>query len=91
MGGQASPPPVSVPAQFTPADPTHLATGADTTKGAGCISPLVDPATGTRLVLHRSDSGIGDYQAPSGAYGIPDGKLIRIDCNTGRVVGVVRR
>lgn len=91
MSGQASPPPLSVPARFVPADSARIVAGADTTAGAGCLSPLLDPTTATRLVLFRSESGVGDYQPPSGAFGVPDGKLLRIDCNTGRVLGVVRR
>lgn len=91
MPSQASPPPLSVPARFVPADSARIVAGADTTAGAGCLSPLLDPASGTRLILTRSESGVGDYEAPTGAFGLPDGKLIRIDCNTGRVVGIARR
>ncbi len=91
MTGQAAPPPLTVPAQFVPDDPGMIVPGTDTTAGAACVSPLIDRATGTRLMLYRSESGVGDYQPPSGAFGIPDGKLIRIECNTGRVLGIVRR
>lgn len=83
--------PVSVPARFVPQDATKLVASGDTLAGDGCLSPLKDPAKGTQLILIRSESGVGDYLAPSGSYGIPDGKLLRIDCNTGTVLGLVRR
>jgi hypothetical protein len=91
MGEVATPAPTSAPSRFVPLDPTKLIVPADTTAGDGCLSPLKDPATDVQLILIRSESGLGDYLAPSGSYGIPDGKLLRIDCNTGSVVGLVRR
>ena len=83
--------PLTVPVKFSPVGPDQLVAPADTLVGSGCLNPLVDAATGTRITLLRSGSGIGDYQAPSGAFGIPDGKVIRIDCNTGQVTGLVSR
>jgi hypothetical protein len=93
-GGMATTPtaaPLNVPARFVPQDAAKLVAPADTLAGDGCLSPLKDPAKGTQLILIRSESGIGDYLAPSGSYGIPDGRLLRIDCNTGTVLGLVRR
>lgn len=59
--------------------------------GTGCRSPLVDPRDGTRLTLMRSGDGQGDYAVPAGAYQVGPGELLRIDCATGRALGVVRR
>lgn len=91
MSAVASPAPTTAPARFVPLDAAKLLAPADTTAGDGCLSPLKDPAKNVQIILIRSESGLGDYIAPSGAYGIPDGRLLRIDCNTGSVVGLVRR
>jgi len=57
----------------------------------GCRNPMVDPRDGTRLTLIRSASGQGDYSVPTGRYGVSDGALLRLNCATGEVVGVVSR
>ena len=64
----------------------------DLKPGDPCRSPLVDPRDGTRITLARSVPGFGDYEVPPGRYGIPDPRreLLRVDCGTGRPVGVVR-
>lgn len=86
-----SPAPVTAPPRFVPLDSAKVIAPADTLVGDGCLSPLADPVTGTQIILIRSESGLGDYLAPSGSYGIRDGQLIRLDCNTGKVLGIVRR
>ena len=86
-----SPPPVTAPRRFAPADPASLIQPGDTLAGDGCLNPMVDPVTGVKITLVRSESGLGDYLPPSGSYGIRDGQLIRLECNTGEVVGIVRR
>ena len=86
-----SPAPVTAPPRFVPLDSAKVIAPADTLFGDGCLSPLADPVTGIQIILIRSESGLGDYLAPSGSYGIKDGQLIRLDCNTGRVLGIVRR
>ena len=86
-----SPAPVTAPPRFVPLDSTKVIAPADTLFGDGCLSPLADPVTGIQIILIRSESGLGDYLAPSGSYGITDGQLLRLDCNTGRVLGIVRR
>lgn len=91
MNAVASPAPVTAPSRFVPLDAAKLLAPADTTAGDGCLSPMMDPAKNIQIVLIRSESGLGDYLAPSGSYGIPDGRLLRLDCNTGSVVGLVRR
>ena len=83
--------PVSTPDRFEPVDPTLRIAPADTLAGGGCLTPLVDPRDGARLVLMRSRVDDGDYAPPAGRYGVGDGELLRLRCNTGGVVGVVRR
>lgn len=85
------PAPLTAPPRFVPREAASVITPADTLAGSGCLSPLADPVTGIQITLIRSESGLGDYLAPSGSYGISDGQLIRLDCNTGRVLGIVRR
>ena len=85
------PAPVTAPPRFVPLVAANLIAPADTIAGDGCLSPMADPVTGTQIILTRAESGLGDYLAPSGSYGLKDGQLLRLDCNTGRVLGVVRR
>lgn len=60
---------------------------------SGCSSPLVDPRDDSRLRLMRSSSRgsvhLGDYEVPTGRYGVRGGELLRIDCGTGQPLGVV--
>jgi hypothetical protein len=60
----------------------------------GCRSPMYDPRDRTALRLARSSQyGMtyrGDYEAPPGRYGVRPGELLRIDCSTGEVIGIVR-
>ena len=66
----------------------EVATGATSEPtGAACSNPLVDPRNGTRLSLIRSNAGHGDYQPDNLSYGLSAGRLLRIDCNTGRPLG----
>ena len=51
---------------------------------------LVDPRNQTHLQLLRSVNGIGDYQAPPGAYGLRKGELLRVDSH-GKPLGIVPR
>ena len=85
------PAPVTAPARFVPLNAANLIAPADTIVGDGCLSPLADPITAIQIILTRSESGLGDYLAPSGSYGLRDDQLLRLDCNTGRVLGIVRR
>lgn len=59
--------------------------------GPDCRSPLVDPGDGTRLVLVRSERGLGDYAPAAPRYGLGPSDLLRIDCRSGAPVGRVRR
>lgn len=63
----------------------------DTLPGSGCLSPLHDPRDGTKLIMRRADRGVGDYEVPDGKYGVRNGELLRLNCNTGETLGIVRR
>lgn len=45
----------------------------------------------TTSTFVRSGTALGDYEVPEGRYGVQQGELLRIECNTGEVVGIVRR
>lgn len=55
-----------------------------------CQNPLVDPRDKTTLQLMQSDRGEGNYQVPAGKYGVGPGELLRVDCTTGRGMGIVK-
>jgi len=80
----------AAPARFEP-ELSELRVPGDTIAGRGCLSPMLDPRDGTVITFLRSRIDVGDYDVPSGRYGVGPGELIRIECNTGRVVGIVRR
>jgi hypothetical protein len=65
----------------------------DPQPNAGCRNPMVDRRDGTRLTLIRSQSRagreIGDYAVPEQRYGVRAGELLRLDCSTGRTIGIV--
>ena len=79
-----------VPAAFLVGSPTGGPLTAPTPDLA-CRNPMVDPRDGARLVLDRSADGQGDYRVPEGRYGVPAGGWLRLDCTTGRALGVVGR
>ena len=60
-----------------------------------CRNPMVDPRDGTQLMLVQSQPGaggqVGDYAVPEGGYGARPGELLRMDCGTGRAIGLVPR
>lgn len=84
-------PAVDLPSRFEPENRRLRIPDADTLSGGGCLSPLLDPRDGTAIVLTRSVEGFGDYDAPPGRYGVREGDLLRLDCNLGRAIGIVRR
>jgi len=53
---------------------------------------MVDPRNGDRLRLVRQPGGQqADYAVPVvGLYGVRGGELLRLNCTTGRPVGIVR-
>ena len=56
-----------------------------------CTSPATDPRTRAEYRFVRAARGIADYEVPEGRYGVRAGELLRIDCATGRALGIVRR
>ena len=80
-------PATDVPVQFqvSDADGSLRAPRA----GEGCRNPLIDPRSQLRLVLQQSRDGWGDYQLPAGAYEARAGQWLRVDCATGKPLGLV--
>lgn len=75
----------NTPAVFEPALGLKLG-------GNACKSPMLDPRNETEIRMIRSfGAGVGDYEVPNGMYGVERGELLRINCNTGEVVGIVRK
>ena len=56
-----------------------------------CQSRLVDPVDQVELVLIKSFDGVGDYLVPLGKYRMASDELLRINCRTGKVIGVVKK
>jgi hypothetical protein len=83
-------------AMFRPAvdTPTRFVTSDGLASEDGCRNVMVDPRDQTQLRLARSwQEGVGhrgDFEVPVGRYGVRDGELLRIDCITGEVIGIVR-
>jgi hypothetical protein len=89
-GSKSQAPPSATPAGLVQV-PDHFLVGEidgaatrEPKPGEGCHNPMVDPKDGTRLTLVRSSSGMGDYEAPEGRYGVGKGQLLRLDCANGR-------
>ena len=68
-----------------------LASGKPGEAGPACQNPLFDPADRTELRLVRSAHGRGDYEVPNGKYGVREAELLRLECGSGRTVGVVKK
>ena len=73
--------PVDPPENFTTPDPS----------GAACRSPMTDPRDGTQLRLVWSSGGLGEYEVPAGRYGVRAGEVLRVDCASGKAVGIAKR
>jgi hypothetical protein len=81
----------NLPEQFEP-PASHSRIGpTDTIPGASCVSPLRDPRDGTEVRMVRSSRSLADYAVPQGHYGVTDSELLRLDCNTGKPLGIVQR
>jgi hypothetical protein len=50
-----------------------------------------DPRDRTAVRMVRSSVHQADYDVPGGRYGVGPAELLRLDCNTGRPLGIVRR
>lgn len=74
---------------------TGIASSEEPKPGEGCRNPMVDPRDGTPLHLVRSKDGKGDYQVLDRdyelktAYGVDSQHLLRLDCATGKALGIV--
>ena len=74
---------------------TGIAQMEEPKAGEGCRNPMVDPRNGTALNLMRSKNGTGDYQVLGqqyeldSTYGVDSRHLLRIDCATGKALGIV--
>lgn len=79
-------PATDVPAAFEA--PEGISLSADS-----CKNPLIDPRDGTRIIMQSSfaKEGVGNYEVPAGKYGVKHGELLRINCATGEVLGIVKR
>ena len=80
-----------LPALFEPPTGHARVAPADTIAGSGCLSPLSDPRDGTELLMVRSSRHRADYSVPAGRYGVQQQELLRVECNTGRPLGIVSR
>jgi hypothetical protein len=78
-----------VPERFVLAGEPVGAAVRHTLPGSGCRSPLVDPRDGSVMRLVHSGASVGDYEVPAGRYGVGPSERLRLDCNTGRVIGIV--
>jgi len=75
------------PAQDTP--PRFVAHSEEPGR---CSPTMVDPRNGVHIELVRSNDGTrGDYAVPGDMYGVRFGQLLRLDCETGNVIGLVHR
>jgi hypothetical protein len=74
---------------------TGIAQKDEPKPGEGCRNPMLDPRSGTALNLMRSKNGTGDYQVLGldyeldSTYGVDSRRLLRIDCSTGKALGIV--
>ena len=74
---------------------TGIAQKEEPQPGEGCRNPMVDPRNGTILNLVRSKNSTGDYQVLGleyqldPTYGVDSRHLLRVDCATGKALGIV--
>jgi len=55
-----------------------------------CNSPMLDPVDGTQIIMVTAQGGKGNYRVPQGKYGVQKGELLRLNCATGEVLGIVK-
>jgi hypothetical protein len=74
---------------------TGIAQREEPNSSEGCRNPMADPRNDTTLNLVRSKGGTGDYQVLGveygldSTYGVDSRHLLRIDCATGKALGIV--
>jgi len=78
-----------LPARFEPPPGFGRLSLTDTIPGNACLSPMHDPRNNTEIRMVRAASGQADYKVPDGRYGVGKHQLLRLDCNTGRPLGIV--
>jgi hypothetical protein len=74
--------------------PARFVTADGVAAEDGCRMTMIDPRDQTWVRLARSAqygmSYRGDYEVTTGRYGVQQGELLRLDCSTGEVIGIVR-
>ncbi|MGA7990451.1 MAG: hypothetical protein WCC53_03360 [Thermoanaerobaculia bacterium] len=80
--------PLDLPDHFMVAR-SGLGRAEEPASGEGCRNPMVDPRDKTMLTLRRSAGGKGDYGVENEKYGVTSQQLLRIDCATGKAIGIV--
>lgn len=75
----------------TDAPESFIPVFATTSDNNECQSRLVDPVEQVELVLIRALGEVGDYVVPAGRYGVAADELLRIECRSGKVIGVVSK
>jgi len=79
---------VDVPDRFVSDSP---AADMQLSPDESCRNPMYDPRDGSEVRLLRSSNGRGDYEVPNGRYGTGPDQLLRLECGTGRPIGIVPR
>jgi hypothetical protein len=80
----------NLPAQFEPPAGFGRLSPTDTISGGACLSPMRDPRDNSLIKMVRADNGQADYKVADGQYGVGEHQLLRLDCNTGRPLGIVK-
>jgi hypothetical protein len=97
MGGPVVGVPLNMPDHFLVAA-SGFGKSSEPKAGEGCRNPMIDPRDRTLLDLRRSANGVGDYRVTAGQdaglasgakYGLTSQQLLRIDCATGKPIGIV--
>jgi len=70
--------------------PERFEIPSGTTWDDTCKNPVIDPLDGSELILVESAGGFGNYRPVRLKYGMNKRELLRINCLTGAVVGIVK-
>jgi hypothetical protein len=73
----------NAPTSFAPAEGVTLDSDS-------CKSPMIDTTDGTQIYMVSASGGFGNYRAPEGKYGLEKGELLRLNCKSGEVLGIVK-